>query len=88
MTLKRHVIACISIWIAASPSFGDMISPSHNCSKPMKPSHFADQATLSEFDRQVGAYKRCLSDFINKQDKEARMHSEAARKATDELKGI
>ncbi len=74
------------IW--ASPVLSDIISPSHNCSKPIKLSHFASQADQAKYDRQVGAYKQCLSDFINEQNKEARMHSEAARNATNELTGI
>jgi len=74
--------------IGASPVLADMISPSHNCSKPIKLSHFASQADQAKYDRQVGAYKQCLSDFINEQNKEARMHTEAARKATNVLKSL
>jgi len=54
----------------------------------MKPSLFATRADHAHFNRQVGKYKQCLTDFINEQNKEARMHSEAARKATNELKSV
>ncbi len=63
----------------------DMISPSHNCARPARPSQFATDAERAGYDRQVGAYRQCLSDFINKQEKEARLHSEAARNAANDL---
>jgi hypothetical protein len=66
----------------------DMITPSHNCSKPVNPSQFASEAEQATYRRQVNSYRRCLSDFVNQQNKEARMHSEAARIAGNELKQI
>ncbi len=94
MRISAAIVALVAMKIVlspvigASPAYADMISPSHTCSKPIKVSHFASQAEQAKFDRQVRAYKQCLSDFINEQNKEARMHSEAARNATNELKGI
>ena len=87
MTISKSILIGILVFASLS-AFADMISPSHNCSKPMKPSHFASQADQALFDRQVAAFKQCLSKFINEQNKEARMHSEAARQATNELKGV
>ena len=66
----------------------DMISPSHNCSKPATPSAFATDSEILTNDRQVRSYKQCLSDFIREQDKEAKMHSDAARKAASDLSRI
>ena len=66
-------------------AFADMISPSHNCFRPARPSQFATDAERTSYDRQVRAYRHCLSSFINEQNKEARLHSEAARNATHEL---
>ncbi len=66
----------------------DMITPSHNCSKPSNPSHFATEAERGAFNRQIRTYKQCLTDFVNEQNKEARMHSDAARKAANDLKQI
>jgi hypothetical protein len=66
----------------------DMITPSHNCAKPASPSHFASETDRASYQRRLGAYKRCLSDFVNEQTKEARMHSEAAKLASDELKQL
>ncbi len=74
--------------IVTAPVLADMITPSHTCAKPIKPSQFATREDHAKFDRQIRQYKQCLSDFINEQNKEARMHSEAARKATNELKKI
>ncbi len=76
----------LSLGIGGSPVFADMISPSHTCAKPITLSHFANREDLANYDRQVGKYKQCLTNFVNEQNKEARMHSEAARKATNELK--
>ena len=88
MTLKQAVVVGLLVVTSAVPVFADMISPSHTCSKPIRPSQFANRQDLTNFDRQVGKYKQCLTDFVNEQNKEARMHSEAARKATNELKQI
>ncbi len=87
MTFLKSVLFGLLVF-SPSSAFADMISPSHNCPKPTTPSHFATQADQAKFDRQVGAYRQCLSDFINEQNKEARMHTEAARKATNDLKQI
>ena len=77
----------LSIFVAGAVS-ADMISPAHTCVKPIKPSHFATREGRNKFDRERRKYKQCLTDFVNEQNKEARMHSEAARKATNELKAI
>ena len=66
----------------------DMITPSHSCAKPVKPSQFANEAAQATYRRQVTSYKQCLSDFVNEQNKEARLHSEAARNAGNELNRI
>ncbi len=87
LTISKSILIGLLVFASLS-AFADMISPSHNCSKPMKPSHFASQADQAVFDRQVGSFKQCLSKFINEQNKEARMHSEAARQATNELKSV
>jgi len=68
--------------------FADMISPSHNCAKPSRLSQFSTDAERMAYNRQVGTYKQCLSDFINEQNKEARLHSEAARNAASELSRV
>jgi hypothetical protein len=65
-----------------------MITPSHNCAKPAKPPHLASDAERAGFQRQANVYKQCLTDFVNEQNKEARMHSEAARMASNELKQL
>lgn len=66
-------------------AYADMIEPSHHCARPLKQSQFASEAERVAFDRQVGIYKQCLSDFIDEQTRAARLHSDAARKAADEL---
>jgi len=88
MKIQRTVLVILSLMTGGLLVFADMISPSHTCVKPIKPSQFATREDRARFDRQIGKYKQCLSDFVNEQNKEARMHSEAARNATNELKGI
>ena len=94
MRISTPIVALVAMKIVlspvigASPVFADMISPSHTCAKPITPSQFANRGDLVNFDRQVGKYKQCLTNFVNEQNKEARMHSEAARKATNELNQI
>ncbi len=88
MKLNRSVHVSLLLMMSAAPVLADMITPSHTCAKPITPSQFATREDHAKFDRQVGKYKQCLTDFVNEQNKEARFHSEAARKATNELKKI
>ena len=88
MTFMQSVLIGLLAMIGASSVFADMITPSHTCAKPITPSQFATREDHAKFDRQVGKYKQCLTDFVNEQNKEARFHSEAARKATNALKSI
>lgn len=88
MKMSQSELVVILLVLGAAPVSADMISPSHSCSKPIEPSHFASRADRDKFGREVRLYKQCLSDFIHEQNKEARMHSEAARKATNELKKV
>ncbi len=82
--MKRiAVLVLLSVTVCA-----DMITPPHNCSKPSTPSQFATEAERGAFNRQIRTYKRCLSDFVNEQNKEARIYSEAARSAANELNQI
>jgi hypothetical protein len=88
--LRRSYAVKILTVLALLPltAYADMITPSHNCSKPNTPSQFSTDAERRAFDRQVRTYKQCLSDFVKEQEKEARMHSEAASSANNELKQI
>ncbi len=88
MTFIQSVLIVLLAMIGASSVFADMITPSHTCARPITPSQFAPREDLTNYDRQVGKYKQCLTDFVNEQNKEARMHIEAARTATNELKQI
>lgn len=63
----------------------DMITPSHSCSRPASPSHFASETERIAYRRQAGLYRQCLSDFIDEQERAARVHTEAARRAGEEL---
>lgn len=63
----------------------DMIEPSYSCVRPAKPSQFASEAEHIAFRRQAGLYRQCLMDFINEQNREARVHAEAARQANELL---
>jgi len=87
MTVLRSVLIGLLLF-GHTPALADMISPSHSCAKPFKPSQFATREDQVNYERQLGKYKQCLTDFVNVQNKEARMHSEAAMNAANELKGI
>ena len=56
MMLLKFV--CLGLLVfGASSAFADMISPSHNCSRPIEPSQFATQADQAKYDRQVGSFE-------------------------------
>ena len=63
MKREQPVLIVLSIMMGASSVLADMISPSHTCPKPIKPSHFATQSEQANYDRQVRDYKQVCDGF-------------------------
>ena len=85
--MRKIALLALSTLMPLSAS-ADMISPTHNCARPSNPSQFATEGERASFQRQISAYKQCLAVFISEQERQVRIHSEAARKASDEMKRI
>ena len=66
----------------------DSITPSHRCNRPATLSALAGDAEKFAHERQVAAYRQCLGDFIREQERAARVHSDAARQAQNELSRV
>lgn len=52
--------------------------------KPSKPYKFNNEWEVQQYLDSVNRYKRCISDFVEKQNRESQNHQEAASKAIDE----
>ena len=78
------VLIAISCAALSMPAHADMISPSHSCRKPIKPYEFTDEWQITQFKNEVERYKRCISDFVEEQNDDARRHQDAAQEAIDE----
>lgn len=66
------------------PVSADMFTPSNSCSKPQKPYEFTDRWQVDQFNNEVEDYKRCISEFVEEQQEEAKHHEDAAQEAIDE----
>ena len=67
-----------------SLSYADMFEPSAYCTKPSKPYKFNNEWEVQQYLDSVNRYKRCISDFVEKQNRESQNHQETASKAIDE----
>jgi len=68
----------------ALPASADSFPPSHSCRKPFKPYKFNSEWEIQQFKDEVERYKRCISDFVDEQNEEARNHQQAAEDAIEE----
>jgi len=74
----------VLMFCVALPVFADSYTPSHSCHKPFKPYKFDNQWEIQQFKDEVERYKRCISDFVDDQNEEARNHQQAAEDAIEE----
>jgi hypothetical protein len=72
------------VLLMAGSTSADTFSPSHSCIKPYKPYRFTDEWEVTRFEGEVKRYKRCITDFVEEQNEEARRHQEAADDAIEE----
>lgn len=82
--MKAKSLSLLVLLWAALPAYADMIAPSPPCSKPYKPISFTSQYEIDSFQRDVAAYKRCLSEFVEAQNRASRVHLKAAEEAIEE----
>lgn len=78
------LIVFVATSFVAPISYADMFTPSQSCPKPWKPYEFEDEWTYQRFLDDVENYKRCINNFVDEQNDEARKHLEAAEDAVDE----
>lgn len=64
--------------------YADMFTPTVPCSKPSKPYKFNSEYEVTQYFNSIERYKRCISDFVEKQSSEASNHQKAASNAIDE----
>lgn len=62
----------------------DSFTPMHSCYKPIKPFQFNSQYELDSFNSDVEEYQRCISNFVDEQNRAAQNHMNAAEDAIDE----
>lgn len=83
--MKRFLIFTVATSIGiVTPVNADMFTPSHSCSKPVKPYEFNEQYELDNFISEVERYKQCITDFVDEKNDAARKHQSVAEEAIDE----
>ena len=75
-------------------SYADMFTPSHFCSKPVKPYKpysFSSQWEIDNYNNQIDSfyddverYKSCIQDFVDEQNNQSNNHINAAQEAIDD----
>ncbi|MCK8045890.1 hypothetical protein MSG37_13450 [Shewanella sp. 1CM18E] len=58
-----------------------MFTPSHSCSKPIKPYEFTSEWQLDNFKRDVDYYRECINRFVEEQNDAVNTHQNAAQDA-------
>ena len=68
------------------PALGtaDTFTPSHYCTKPIRPYRFNSEFEIQQFQYDVERYKQCIEDFVEEQEDAIKKHQEAAEDAIDE----
>ena len=62
----------------------DTFKPSHYCSKPNKPYKFTSEWQIQQFQNDVERYQKCISNFLEEQDRAIQKHQQAAKEAIDD----
>jgi hypothetical protein len=79
---------CIAVVATFCISFSvlraDIITPSHSCSKPYRPSRFTSKIAFDIFMDEVEEYKSCIEEFVEEQEDAIKKHREAANEAVEE----
>ncbi len=80
--MKKMVL--LALLALSTPSLADVFQPDHYCSKPYKPIQFSSQWELDSFNDEVHRYKRCITDFVEEQERAIENHRRAADEAIQE----
>jgi len=65
-------------------STADIFPASHNCFKPTKPYEFSTEYEIDFFKAKVKTFKRCIQDFVDRQNDAELIHATAAEGAIEE----
>lgn len=82
MILKKCLIS-ISICASTTLVQADSIRPSNYCTKPSKPFQFTSEWQVKQYYDSVERYQRCISEFVESQNKAIQNHQKAAQEAID-----
>ncbi|MGL5125205.1 MAG: hypothetical protein ACRC6U_04375 [Fusobacteriaceae bacterium] len=81
--MKKIILSVIYILLFQN-TFSDFIEARPGCYKPSKPYEFNSQSELDSYREDVEEYQECIINFIEKQQNEAKIHTEAANNAIEE----
>jgi hypothetical protein len=70
--------------ISASTSLADSRVPHHSCSKPTMLPNPTSNFEVYTLRTQIGSYKSCITEFIEQQKAEMKIHQKAAKDAAAE----
>ncbi len=85
--MERILAAALSGFLmiaVSSAAFADKITPENPCKPPRHYFKFKSQSEADKFKKQVDDYKKCISDFVEEQNREIEKHRDAANNAITE----
>lgn len=80
----KVVVITFFAFIIMDSAQADRFKPSHSCIKPIKPYKFTSEWEVTQYSNEVERYQRCISDFVNEQNKAIETHQKAAQDAIED----
>ncbi|MEZ7923775.1 MAG: hypothetical protein QMB80_10540 [Acinetobacter towneri] len=74
----------LSAFAFIGPVQADTFKPSNYCTKPTKPYKFTSEWQITQYYNDVERYQRCISEFVESQEKAIQNHQKAIQEAIDE----
>lgn len=76
----------LALVTSASAAQAHFFAPSHDCRAPQKPLEFTTETDRVQFEEKVKAFRACLEDFVDNQNKAADKHQQAGEAAASAWK--
>lgn len=80
----KTIFIALSIFSCIGSVQADMFKPTDYCTKPTKPYKFTSDWQITQYSNDIERYQRCISDFVESQNKAIENHQKAAKDAIDE----
>jgi hypothetical protein len=80
----KTIFIALSAFASVGSVQADTFKPNAYCTKPTKPYQFTNDWQITQYRNDVERYQRCISDFVESQNKAIKNHQKAAEDAIEE----